>query len=220
MAVNFHAMHAALALFGGLSLLCAAPHATRAEPALDTDISPMDLRMDPAPEAARDWLRDSATKIEELWGSAWRKVRTETPDWLQRRSGSGSMQGKDRRASGDVCLAVQEDRPDGTELMTVRYQFDDLGALRTYAGAGINRAEYYDDGNEAVPRLLSKRAREDSIGAAAEVGAELQVSERMQLTADVRWAELDDRARVLRAEHGPVDANSLMLGVAIGYRFR
>ncbi|HET9693896.1 MAG TPA: hypothetical protein VFP48_05900, partial [Steroidobacteraceae bacterium] len=67
---------------------------------------------------------------------------------------------------------------------------------------------------------FSKRNRSTSMGMAAELGAELQFSERVRVNADLRWADLDGRARALRAEQGPVAADALMLGVSVGYRFR
>ncbi|HWJ05111.1 MAG TPA: hypothetical protein VNS57_04895, partial [Steroidobacteraceae bacterium] len=70
------------------------------------------------------------------------------------------------------------------------------------------------------PTLLTRRNRHSSMGAAAEIGADLRISERMLVNAAVRWADLDDDAAALRSDFGPVTADTLMLGLSVGYRFR
>ena len=71
-------------------------------------------------------------------------------------------------------LVMQQDRRDGADLLTLRYPLAARGALRTYAGAGLNRAAYFADDAGAPSRMLTRRNRHRSLGAAAEVGAELQ----------------------------------------------
>ena len=68
---------------------------------------------------------------------------------------------------------LQEDRADGTDLVTVRYPRRQ-GPLRTYAGAGLNHAQYYVDEDAAGPSLLTRRNRHAALGPAAELGAELR----------------------------------------------
>jgi hypothetical protein len=108
---------------------------------------------------------------------------------------------------------------DGAELLTVRYPLAERGALRTYAGAGLNRAVYFGD-DDGVPMMLTRRNRQSSLGAAAEVGAELQVSRQLMVSADLRWADLDDDAVLLRADDGYVGADPVAVGVSVGWRFR
>jgi outer membrane protein W len=67
---------------------------------------------------------------------------------------------------------------------------------------------------------MSRRNRARSLGAAAELGAELRLSERLLLQADLRWADLDEQASLLRSEDGLVGADAVSLGVAIGWHFR
>jgi outer membrane protein W len=58
------------------------------------------------------------------------------------------------------------------------------------------------------------------LGPAAELGAELALSAHVRISADLRWADLDERASVLRGDSGPVAADPLAVGVTVGYRFR
>jgi len=47
-----------------------------------------------------------------------------------------------------------------------------------------------------------------------------RVSEQVNLTADVRWIELDSDASLLRSEHGLVSPDPVAVGVSLGWRFR
>jgi hypothetical protein len=180
-----------------------------------------DVRVEPASTAARHWWREGASRMQGLLHEARRKARHVEPDWLRHRDANDVVDAPMSAADGGLCLVLQEGRPDGTDLVTARYTLHDLGALRTYAGAGLNRAQYFhDDTADPGPTLFNKRNRRTSMGAAAEFGAELRMSERMLLAADVRWADLADRAEALRTEHGPVAADPVSLGLSVGYRFR
>ena len=66
------------------------------------------------------------------------KPRRDEPEWLRRNEDDrpASM----AAADGDVCVTLQDDRPDGFDLLTARYTLHETGALKTYAGAGLNRA--------------------------------------------------------------------------------
>jgi outer membrane protein W len=46
------------------------------------------------------------------------------------------------------------------------------------------------------------------------------LSEQVQLNADLRWADLDERADLLHTAYGPVAADPVTLGISLGYRFR
>lgn len=211
-------------LLCGLVLACAIPLQARADSALDQHGSdaPQGRELDTPPPAPKAWWwRDGAGRLQNLLREAKRRTRSSDPDWLRYRSGADLVEARMSAADGDVCLVLQEDRADGTDLLTARYTLHDLGALRTYAGAGINRAQYYhDDPDHPGPTRFSRRNRNTSVGAAAELGAELQLSERVRVNADLRWADLDGRARALRTEQGLVAADPLMIGVSVGYRFR
>jgi len=114
---------------------------------------------------------------------------------------------------------LQQERRDGPDLLTVRYPFAARGSLRTYAGAGLNQAVYHVE-SQTRPTLTGRSNRHRSLGGAAELGAELRVNERVNLTADVRWVELDPDASLLRSENGLVSADPVSLGVSVGWRFR
>jgi opacity protein-like surface antigen len=201
-----------LTIAGAVPLVCHADDMT--PPAADVS------RIGGLVEDARALWHEGTSRLEGALSGVRHKARRNSPDWLQRRSGTDPLEFAAPPEGEDTRLVLQEDRPDGADLVTVRYAFDDTGAFRTYAGAGMNRAVYFMDGADPAPSLMSRRNRRSSIGAAAELGAELRVSEHLALNADLRWFDLDDRANALRSDAGPVGADPVMLGLTVGYRFR
>lgn len=145
-------------------------------------------------------------------------VRRNAPEWVREQSREPGDE--DDTAPGDsLHLAIQTDRPDGVDLVTVRYPLAGRGGLKAYAGAGLNRTIYYAR-DEAAPELLVHRHRSRSVGAAAEVGAEFRPNERLLVSADLRWAGFsDDVARVSR-DGLLLGADPVSLGVTLGWRFR
>lgn len=97
-------------------------------------------------------------------------------------------------AAGEVAaqLVMQQDRRDGADLLTVRYPLLSRDPLRTDAGAGLNRAVYFSDDARAP----------------------------VMLNAELRWADLDESAILLRADDGYVGADPVAVGVSVGWRFR
>ena len=169
---------------------------------------------------ARNLLRDGSSRFGLALQDARKRVRDGSPDWLRLRSGLDPFDDSDYVDDEGATLVVQEDRADGADLLTIRFFRRDLGPLQTYAGAGINRTQYFDDLTGRGPALMNNRNRHSNVGAAAEAGAELRISERLRLSADVRWADLHENASALRSVYGPVVADPLTFGVNIGYRFR
>jgi outer membrane protein len=102
----------------------------------------------------------------------------------------------------------------------VRFVRGDPGSFQTYAGAGVNRAQYFGATVERSPAWLGPGNIYGDVGAAAEAGAELRVSERLLFTANLRWADLDDDVGALRGQNGPIAADPLVLAFSVGYRFR
>lgn len=205
-------------------LVMAGTVATARAQDLDTDFDAASGTATPQDEmepTADGWLERPAKLWQDLWAAGLRHVRDAEPAWLKHRAGKDPTGDNVAAGEGALCLVLQEDRADGTELLTARYTLRDDGVLRTYAGAGLNQAQYFHDADdEPGPTFFTRRNRNRSLGAAAELGAELRMSERVRLSADVRWADLDGRAEALRSDYGPVGADPVMFGVGVGYRFR
>jgi len=168
--------------------------------------------------SAREPLRERASRLETLLAVPLRAPVGLGPDWLRALSRHTPL---DPAAAPDdsLLLVVQKDRPDGTDLVTLRYPMVTRGGLTAYAGAGLNRTVYYAESPEPGTTALSGPTRHRSLGAAAQVGAALRVGSQLTLNADVRWAELNSQAAVLLGADGPVSADPVTVGLSLGWRF-
>lgn len=168
-------------------------------------------------EPGEDAHASGMARIQEFLKHQFRVVRSKRPDWIVEQS-HDAIDPQLQPGDDSAQLVLQQDRRDGADLLTLRYPLAEHGRMRAYAGAGLNQAVYFEDGGE--PAIMSRRNRDRSLGAAAELGAELRLSERLVLQADVRWAELDGQAALLRSEDGLVGADAVSLGVSVGWHFR
>ena len=164
------------------------------------------------------WWREGVAVFATLWDDARARLTDDAPDWLQHLSRRQPAAASP--ASGAAYVVLQDDRADGMDVVTLRYRLAGEGALRAYAGAGLNQSRYFVDDPAAGPSLLTRRNRRSDLGATAELGAELALSEQVHLHADLRWADLDERADLLHTAYGPVAADPVTLGISLGYRFR
>lgn len=187
---------------------------------LAADVEPSATSLDTFLSSARDLLQDGTSRLESMLRDRFQAVSSDKPDWFREQS---PLDFDDDAAPADEALqlVVQQDRRDGTDLLTLRYPIGDVGDLKTYAGAGINQAQYYAAVDDlGLPAVLSRRNRHRSMGGAVEFGAELRLSEQLRFNADVRWVDLASDASMLRAADGLVGADPVSIGVSLGWRFR
>ncbi|HEX9207712.1 MAG TPA: OmpW family outer membrane protein [Steroidobacteraceae bacterium] len=141
--------------------------------------------------------------------------------WLERRAGIDPMNSDARVSRSSMHLFVQEDGLGGADVVTVRYPLLAHGVFRTFLGAGLGRAEYYEErGAETYAVPLAFRDTHHDLGAVAEIGSEWNAGEQLRVNASVRWSDVANDARALRTDNGPVGAQPLVIGLALGYRFR
>lgn len=156
------------------------------------------------------------TLVRDLFDPPAPKAERSGPDWIRRIS--AALGERQAAADDDWHVALQRERGDGADLLTVRYPLLDLGPLQTYAGAGVNRAVYFAAGNDE-PTVLSRRNRQRSLGAAAELGAEFHWSEHVLMRADVRWIDLASDASILSDGEALIGADPVAVGLSVGWRF-
>ncbi|MDH5176456.1 MAG: hypothetical protein OEX15_07290 [Gammaproteobacteria bacterium] len=214
----YRALAAGLVVAGSLTAFAAqADTATDTTPAFAT--APDSAASGSVPSANDTaWWQDGVAVFATLWEDARATLADDAPDWLQhlsRRKPATALP-----AAGAAYVVLQDDRADGMDVVTLRYRLAGEGALRAYAGAGLNHSRYFVEDPAAGPSLLTRRNRRSDLGATAELGAELALSEQVHLNADLRWADLDERAGLLHTAYGPVAADSVTLGISLGYRFR
>jgi len=178
-----------------------------------------------AEESEGPWVRElwqqGEVKLHELrdfLGRQLKMIDHGESEWILEVSQERIDPGTQARSDA-AQLVVQQDRRDGTDLLTLRYPLAQRGGVLAYAGAGLNQAGYFEEARDG-PSLLSRRDRQRSVGAAAEVGAEFRVSQQLMVNAELRWADLETDAVLLRGEDGLVGADPLSVGVSVGWRFR
>jgi hypothetical protein len=206
---------AGFALCGAMSLAAADDvaflDATAAGPDAVDDVARRDAA-DVRPKA-------EAGGISQLWAllsNQLRMSRVSAPDWI--RHITKSSPGRQDRVSDEPQLVLQRHRNDGAELLTVRYPLVEFGSVSAYAGAGLNRTVYFAESNYGET-FMTRGGRHRAVGAAAELGAELHVSERLAVNAELRWIDLAADAGMLRSGDSLVSADPLALGISLGWRF-
>jgi hypothetical protein len=140
------------------------------------------------------------------------------PDWIREHSPLGALD-EAISASGAPVLVLQQDRPDGTDLLTVRVPLLVHGRVSAFAGAGVNRASYYGDVPDPGAAVLERRNRRSGLGGAAELGAQWRLARDVLLNADLRWAGLDADASLLQSGETLVAADPVTVGLSLGWRF-
>ncbi len=154
--------------------------------------------------------------LVELLDSTTTRARRGGPDWV--RQISDAIFDRQGSTSDDWHIAMRRDRTDGAEMLTVRHPLPALGPVETYAGAGVNRSVYYAE-SDLEPTVLGNHNHRSTMGAAAELGAELHLNDRLMMRADLRWIDLADDANMPRDGSSLVGADPVALGVSVGWRF-
>lgn len=182
--------------------------------------SPVTADASAVPGEAGDpaWWRDGVEVFASLWDDARARLKDGAPDWLQHLS--PRRPATPLPDASAAYVVVQDDRADGMDLVTLRYRLAGQGPFQAYAGAGLNHARYFIDDPTAGPTLLTRQNRHSDVGATAELGAELALGERVRVNADLRWADIDERADLLHTQYGPIAADPVTIGLSLGYRFR
>jgi outer membrane protein len=101
--------------------------------------------------------------------------------------------------------------------LTLQYHFANLGAFKPYVGAGVNYTYFYD--NDLADNTL--HIKDNSWGAALQVGADYEFAKNWYLNADVKyvWMNTDVIVNSTGAKLGSLDINPWLFGVGMRYRF-
>ena len=118
--------------------------------------------------------------------------------------------------------------------LSLNYHFLPDTKFDPYLGAGINYTLFFDqDTKGALARDGSGgdlNVTEDSIGIAAQIGADWFINDKWFVNFNVRWIDIDTKARVTLASDSAivpgggrvrtdVDIDPWIYGVHVGYRF-
>ena len=124
--------------------------------------------------------------------------------------------------SHDIKLAA-----DGTKVgevkhlpptFSLQYHFDTGGAFKPYVGAGLNYTLFFDEKTEGPLSGLSLKL-DDSVGFAAQLGADFDVSDRMFVNFDVRWIDINTDAKLDGVALEEVEIDPLVYSLTLGWSF-
>lgn len=102
--------------------------------------------------------------------------------------------------------------------VSLQYHFNPNGTVRPYVGMGLNYTVFF---NEDTTGALngSKLELDSSFGPAAQLGLDVALSSDWFVNADVRWFDIDTKAKLNGAKLGTVEIDPYAFGVSIGRRF-
>jgi Outer membrane protein W len=103
-------------------------------------------------------------------------------------------------------------------VLGVNYHFMPDAQISPFVGAGINYTRFFSTKGEGLLQGAKVKI-DDSWGAAAHAGVDVQLSPSWLLTADVRWIGIKGDVHVGGANVGTAKVNPWVYGVSFGYRF-
>jgi outer membrane protein len=102
--------------------------------------------------------------------------------------------------------------------LSVQYHFSPEARLRPYAGLGLNATIFF---SEHTTGALSGADLEldTSFGAAVQAGLDFDFSDNWFLNADVRWMDIDTKAKLDGVSLGKVAIDPMTFGISVGRKF-
>ena len=118
--------------------------------------------------------------------------------------------------TGSVKLAETKHLP---PTFSIQYHFNTEGAFHPYVGAGLNYTIFFDE--ETTDALPDTTLDLDaSFGLAAQVGADIDLTDTMFLNFDVRWADIDTEASIPEADlNFDVEIDPMVYSITLGWKF-
>lgn len=98
--------------------------------------------------------------------------------------------------------------------VSLQYHFTPNQPVRPYVGAGLNYTIFFEEDIDGASLSL-----DDSFGWAAQVGVDIDLTENMFLNAEIRYLDIDTKAKVNSASIGTVEIDPMLYGINIGFRF-
>jgi outer membrane protein len=95
--------------------------------------------------------------------------------------------------------------------VSLQYHFNPEGRFRPYAGLGLNYTFLSDESPEAL-------GVGNSIGPAAQLGFDVQVSKRLFVNVSARYIDIDGDARLGATSLGSVEVDPFIYGMHFGYK--
>ncbi len=120
-------------------------------------------------------------------------------------------------------------RADGTRIgslkhlpptLTLQYHVTGLGIWKPYAGLGVNYTRFSSvEFSPAVDAALSPSIEKNSVGAAAQVGIDIELAQNWSANLDVKKLQLRTDVRSFGSKVGEFKVDPWLIGAGVGYRF-
>lgn len=124
--------------------------------------------------------------------------------------------------SHDIKLASDGTKVGETKHLpptfSLQYHFVTDGGFRPYVGAGLNYTLFFDE-ETTGPLSGSSLSLDDSVGLAAQLGADFDISDKMYLNFDLRWIDINTDAELDGAALEEVEIDPLVYSLTLGWRF-
>lgn len=102
--------------------------------------------------------------------------------------------------------------------VSAQYHFMPGNNIRPYVGAGLNYTLFFEEDTSGALAGADLEL-DDSTGWAAQLGVDIDLNENMFLNAEVRYLDIDTRAKVNGTSIGDVEIDPLLFGINLGFRF-
>jgi outer membrane protein len=98
--------------------------------------------------------------------------------------------------------------------LSVQWHFLPDARIQPYVGVGLNYTTFFSTKSSAGSLKL-----DDSWGLAAQVGVDVQLTDRWFMNADLRYIDIQSKAKLNGQYIGKVQIDPIVATVGIGYRF-
>jgi len=101
---------------------------------------------------------------------------------------------------------------------SLNYHFDTAGSFKPYVGAGLNYTLFFDE--ETTGDLSDfSLSLDKSLGLAAQLGADIDVSDTMFVNLNVRWIDINTDAKLDGVFVEEVEIDPIVFSLALGWKF-
>lgn len=119
--------------------------------------------------------------------------------------------------TGSVKLAETKHLP---PTFSLQYHFNTQGKFHPYVGAGLNYTTFFDEETTSALPAGATLSLDDSFGLALQLGADFDLTDKMFLNVDVRWADIDTEASIPQVPLTfDVDIDPMVYSIALGWKF-
>lgn len=129
--------------------------------------------------------------------------------------GGGSLAGIDTLASTWVLPPT----------LTLQYHPLPAGKVRPYVGAGVNYTWFYSEkASDALTGAIgpTRVTMDDSFGYAVQAGVDIHLNDKLFLNLDVKYIDIDTRARLYTGaayNEARISIDPIVAGIGLGMRF-